>query len=537
MRCDVYPRLGTTYPAEGGGTITATGLNVDLTDYYRQALGRQDLCTSDPTSTSNGTTYVPSSGDLTVLNVRSYGAVGDGVVDDTAAFQAAIAACIAAGARDVYVPGGTYLLSNPSATGAANPAVATARSAVQVADRCIIRGDGQTATILTGGGKDVALIELAPVLGSPVYTQIRDIGFLSCNTGILVSGGQNAVVGAYDVVKNCEFYGCEFAGINIAGNMTGASIANIKASGGSYGVYSDGLVLTNYMSIDKCYFSYLNKAGIYVGSTALPMGSGPSLQYGVRIRDCQFDFVNGHGVHFYSNSGIIDACYFEACGNAASGGPYYDIMLDNNWDGSSANACLVRVVGCDFDIPGQTQLVSGTYLGAGSVYNRINVSKPVIQLEMENTHILQTAFDNYILNASGPLGLISLKNSPFFMGGSNNAPYSSRFAPGFIGTGVQTVGGSTPVSMGLEANMDSYGGGALVMTTQGGSSTAATGLYLLRLNNAAGSGFLKTLVAGDDIADFSVSAGVVKIVAKNSGVMELSVITTHMGRPLYRGLG
>lgn len=44
-----------------------------------------------------------------IINVQTFGAYGDGVTDDTAAIQAAINACPAAGA--VYFPAGTYLVS------------------------------------------------------------------------------------------------------------------------------------------------------------------------------------------------------------------------------------------------------------------------------------------------------------------------------------------------------------------------------------------------------------------------------------------
>jgi hypothetical protein len=43
-------------------------------------------------------------------NVRNYGATGDGVTDDTAAIQAAIDACYAAGGGIVYLPPGQYVL-------------------------------------------------------------------------------------------------------------------------------------------------------------------------------------------------------------------------------------------------------------------------------------------------------------------------------------------------------------------------------------------------------------------------------------------
>lgn len=71
-------------------------------------------------------------GDL-VVSVKDHGAVGDGVADDLAAFNAAITA---AGTGTVFVPKGTYLLSaSPTLTGKA----------------CSIRGAGE-GTILRGVG-------------------------------------------------------------------------------------------------------------------------------------------------------------------------------------------------------------------------------------------------------------------------------------------------------------------------------------------------------------------------------------------------
>ncbi len=46
------------------------------------------------------------------LDVRDYGAVGDGVTDDTAAFEACFAAGVANGVKTVYAPPGTYILED-----------------------------------------------------------------------------------------------------------------------------------------------------------------------------------------------------------------------------------------------------------------------------------------------------------------------------------------------------------------------------------------------------------------------------------------
>jgi hypothetical protein len=67
--------------------------------------------TGDPLRTAfdkvNDNFQVVSGG---VFNVKdpAYSAVGDGVPDDTAAIQAALTACNAAGGGKVYWPAGTY---------------------------------------------------------------------------------------------------------------------------------------------------------------------------------------------------------------------------------------------------------------------------------------------------------------------------------------------------------------------------------------------------------------------------------------------
>lgn len=52
---------------------------------------------------------------ITVFNVKEYGAVGNGVSDDTAAINAAIAAAVSAGGGVVYFPSGTYKTGNLNA--------------------------------------------------------------------------------------------------------------------------------------------------------------------------------------------------------------------------------------------------------------------------------------------------------------------------------------------------------------------------------------------------------------------------------------
>lgn len=89
-----------------------------------------------------------------VVSVKAYGAVGDGVADDTAAIQAAIGSLPAAGGS-IYLPVGDYRITSP----------------ITVRSDLIIRGDGQdktyirqastTADCLTG--VDISYLSLADI--------------------------------------------------------------------------------------------------------------------------------------------------------------------------------------------------------------------------------------------------------------------------------------------------------------------------------------------------------------------------------------
>ena len=95
----------------GSSTATLTITNLELSDAGTYTV-----------TVSNSLTAVSSSAALSVipaylnpqvddLTVRAYGAKGDGLTDDTAAFQSALAAAKSQGHNGVYVPPGNYVLT------------------------------------------------------------------------------------------------------------------------------------------------------------------------------------------------------------------------------------------------------------------------------------------------------------------------------------------------------------------------------------------------------------------------------------------
>jgi parallel beta-helix repeat protein len=93
-------------------------------------------------TTASTAAPAPEKGDQ--VNVKTYGAVGDGVTNDTAAFNAALKSLAKAGGGVCLVPKGTYLIS---ASGMTPARVAAISSGVRLI------GEGRGESVLKVGGK------------------------------------------------------------------------------------------------------------------------------------------------------------------------------------------------------------------------------------------------------------------------------------------------------------------------------------------------------------------------------------------------
>lgn len=82
-------------------------------------------------------------GEVTVHDVKAYGAAGDGVTDDVLAFRAASEAAGLNAGDTVYVPAGTYIVS-----AAVHPTTTSVAAAIVLRDNVILKGAGiRTSTI------------------------------------------------------------------------------------------------------------------------------------------------------------------------------------------------------------------------------------------------------------------------------------------------------------------------------------------------------------------------------------------------------
>jgi len=146
------------------------------------------------------------------VSVKDFGAVGDGVADDTAAIQAAVNAAKAAGGGTVHIPAGTYVTTST---------ITIDGSGVQ------IRGDGMWNTTITRSTNhgNTFLFTGNDITGANLtHVGIADLRIRS--TGLTTSGAHVRVRGSTRVTITRIFIDQCFIGFAFEG-MTAAYVSDI----------------------------------------------------------------------------------------------------------------------------------------------------------------------------------------------------------------------------------------------------------------------------------------------------------------------
>lgn len=164
-----------------------------------------------------------------VFNVKSYGAVGDGVTLDTAAIQAAIDACVAAGGGTVYFPPGVYLVNG--------------ELTVPAGSQVNFQGAGPTAsqikwqTDLGSGKYGIKFVDHADPTNPFGWRKrfIRDLHLLGYHDGTIYSNSMGGVKWVADtIVENCLIEQFRY-GLYVWGDHQTLSKSTIRNC--YYGVY------------------------------------------------------------------------------------------------------------------------------------------------------------------------------------------------------------------------------------------------------------------------------------------------------------
>jgi len=241
-----------------------------------------------------------------VTNIKGYGAIGDGITDDTAAIQAAVNA-----GHFIYFPPGEYKVTSP----------------ITVGSERILAGAGLNTIITASGSVDVVFH-----LNSVRRVTIRDM-FIYCPDG----NSRAAILLSSDSHNNA------FKNIRIKGflSSTPQERAGIYVENSCWNQHFENVL------IEDCYNGF--RAGNAFNNTTL---------INVSCTSCSKDGFNlraSHGVNFFgcrAEQNVRSGWRFQIYG-----GQYHlnGCFIEHNeqgvavgWDGSGDPVNLVSITGCTF---------------------------------------------------------------------------------------------------------------------------------------------------------------------------------------------
>ncbi|GEM_PF-5451054 len=307
-----------------------------------------------------------------VVSVKSYGAVGNGVTDDTAAIQAAINACISTGAGtgdSLYIPKGIYkITSNLTFSGpihmygdGKSQSTIRAFSGVtkmlqfpQVSsdlNRCLLENFGLDGSSIAANGISAPFIAHTTYRGLRIYgttttalvhgygwSSLFDDVELSNNSGdgLQLMNGTNGVE-----VRNCKIFTNGGTGI-ILSETVAVKITNCTIEGNSSSGILAGFV--NYgLTIDTCYFEANSQYGkafttplVTVKADIILNGSSVYTQMGLNTPDQGVTINNCYVNSSYSDSfvytiGVDDLTLTGNWNNPARPVPLMSFYWDVNY--------------------------------------------------------------------------------------------------------------------------------------------------------------------------------------------------------------
>lgn len=232
------------------------------------------------------------------INVRDYGAVGDGVTDDTAAFEAVVAALKASAGGKVYIPAGTYKCTRPIVWPYHYGSI-------------VIEGEGAKSLIYytATDGTDCWKIPQWINTTEGNSTLRYDISFVIRDLALKGAGKLTATTGN---------------GLTIYNTMTvSIDSLTIYHFGGGSGINNQG---GQMVGIYRCFLTE-NKYGIHLRDSY--PGTSPDDYYvlnsnNVSMRDCHIQHNVSHGVYISLPSGgskaiqtVLDNDVIQGNGGAA----------------------------------------------------------------------------------------------------------------------------------------------------------------------------------------------------------------------------
>jgi hypothetical protein len=251
------------------------------------------------------------------VSVKDFGAVGDGVADDTAAITAAIGS----GALQIYFPPGTYNTSGGHSL------------------------NGRNGLQLIGAGVGAAILNITHAsnnlfsIGATVTNNLLIEGFTVTSTSVVRTGGWVfAVVDAFDSTGTLS--NSTIRDLQIMKQVNGLWIAKYQFVNienvlmySWVGTSGRGLMIgqTTTSAVNQGSQCYVKNVQIYGNDLA---GGVPVLAYGFWIEDCDAVQMVDSGVGGVITTGLV------LTANAGGHSPSNHFFVDSVFDATKSGACV-----------------------------------------------------------------------------------------------------------------------------------------------------------------------------------------------------
>lgn len=287
------------------------------------------------------------------IDVRDYGAVGDGVTDDTAAIQAAVDALPTNGG-EVYIPAGTYKTTSP----------------ITLKRGTTLRGSSRWGSIIYNYGDDDAIYALSGTVRNARQITVADLKIAdgvvgrTGGAGIHLDSDPDGQGTSYDikrvdidghfdgikvkdsivaVVEDCRINSCLNDGFCSVGTGNAINLTGVySASAGGHGFNIRG---TNYCSLTNCasdgsggdgyhFWAPLDTGAGSWHTTLMSCGAENAIDYSLYMQNaqyvaligCYFEGAGSDGIYF---RGVRQATLIGTRTSVADGGGY-DLNLDES---------------------------------------------------------------------------------------------------------------------------------------------------------------------------------------------------------------